>query len=55
MRKKTITIDCGGCDFCTVDDSKEFQCSWGDGKPKRMQSPKGKKTITCNLIKKEGK
>lgn len=55
MRTKTITIDCGGCEFCTVDDMGQFQCSWGIGKPKRMQEPKGKKIITCKLIKKEGK
>ncbi len=52
LRKKTITIDCGGCDLCVVNDQEQFTCSWGKGKSKVMEAAKGKKVIKCNLIKK---
>jgi len=55
LRKKTITIDCGACDFCSANDQAQFECSWGKGKPKIMEPAKGKKVIKCNLIKKGGK
>jgi hypothetical protein len=52
MRKKVITIDCNGCDFCSVNDNSKFICGWGEGK-KIMNPPKGKKIIRCNLIRKD--
>lgn len=52
MRQKTITIDCGTCDLCMVNDLGSFICNWGEGKSKVMKPPKGKKVIKCNLIKK---
>ena len=52
MRKKTLTIDCGPCDLCSVDDTGTFQCAWGNGKVKKMFPAKGKKVIKCKLINK---
>jgi len=52
LRRKTITIDCGTCEFCSADDQGQFMCSWGKGKPKIMKDAKGKRVIKCNLINK---
>ena len=54
MQKKVLTIDCNGCDFCSVDNKSNFICSWGKNKKgKVMNPPKGKKVIRCNLIRKK--
>jgi len=52
MRKKVLTIDCNGCEFCFVDGFSNFMCKWGQGK-KIMVPPKGKKIIRCNLMRKD--
>jgi len=48
MRKKTLTINCNGCNSCQVNDSNQFVCDWGKGN-KIMEPAKGKKTISCKL------
>jgi len=54
MRKKAITTDCVSCDKMSIDDDSRLLCSWGKGKkPKVMEPHKGKKPLTCNLIKDE--
>jgi len=55
MPKKVLTIDCGNCEFCSVDDNNSnFICSWGKNKKNKvMDPPKGKKIIRCNLIRKD--
>lgn len=57
MHKKVLTIDCGNCELCSVDDNNSnFICSWGKTrKGKIMNPPKGKQVIRCNLIKKKQK
>ncbi|MFW9871807.1 MAG: hypothetical protein ACFFG0_01810 [Candidatus Thorarchaeota archaeon] len=52
MRKKVFTKDCPSCEFCSVQDNSNFVCSWGQGK-KNMISPKRKKVISCNLIRRD--
>ena len=53
MRKKALTIDCVNCNLCIVDDTSNFICNWGKT-PKIMEDAKGKKSLKCKLIKKEG-
>ena len=48
-RAKTLTIDCGICEKCVVNDNRQFMCNWGQA-PKVMHLAKGKKIIRCKLI-----
>jgi hypothetical protein len=50
MRKKSLTIDCVNCKFCSIDDFSRVICNWGEGKPKVMEEAKGKKKLKCKLI-----
>jgi len=49
MKTKTLTIDCNDCHLMKVDQDNNFTCSWGRGKPKKMEPHKGKLPINCKL------
>jgi hypothetical protein len=55
MRKKVLTRDCTGCDFCQMTESNKLECTWGKSKVQKiLESPKRKTGYPkCNLIKVE--
>ena len=53
MRKKSLTKECGICEYCKMDDNSELLCHWGNGKPKLIKVHKTKPILSCNLINKQ--
>lgn len=55
MHKKTLTIDCNTCKFCSVNDESQFICNWGKTKKGKIMEPAKRKhgVLKCNLIRKK--
>ena len=49
FRIKTFTDDCDKCHKMKADDSGQFICTWGNGRPKFLKQQKGKKSLKCKL------
>jgi len=51
---KAMTTNCDKCTFMKIQENGDIVCRWGNSKkPKKLESPKGKKALRCNLVQKE--
>ena len=52
MKAKAITVDCVSCSLLSADNKGHMTCNWGKTKkPKLLLPQKGKKPLSCQLIK----